>query len=148
VFAGEGSQVEGVDVPVVLLGPGLQIQAGTLQRVLVEQSLVVNDHAALVEVVEVLREGLDLLVAVNSVGTVLWVAGEAIAQCQQEVEAVSPRPDGVCVGPYLDVGVAAPNPGRVVSVCEYVQSRAHQCLGEILARGINSVTGATSDAPH
>jgi hypothetical protein len=141
LLAGEAAQVERVDVPVVLLGALLEV--GDLGGV--EQPLVVDDDPALAEVVEVLRERLDLLVAV--VGLLLGIPSEAVAEREQEVVPVAAGLDLLVARSDLYVRVAAADPRRVVAVREDVQPRPHQGLREVLARRVDPVTGTTRDSP-
>jgi hypothetical protein len=140
-LAGHPAEVEGVDVPVVLLDAFLEVG----DCLGVDEPLVVDDNAALAELVEVLRQRFDLLVAV--VGVLLWVSSEGIAQCQQEVVTVAPRGYPVGAGPNLDVRVAAADARRIVSVGEYVETGPHQCFREVLARRVDPVAGTARDSP-
>jgi hypothetical protein len=70
-------------VPVVLVGAFLEV-LGVLRG---EESLVVDDDAALAEFVEVLVERLGALVAVD--GTLALVAGEGVTQ-REEAATSSP----------------------------------------------------------
>ena len=141
-LAGHAAEVQRVDVPVVRLDAGLEV--GDVLDV--DESLVVDDDATLPEVVEVLGEGFDLLRAVVCV--LLGVAGEGVAERQEEVVAVAPGPDRLGRRPHLDVGVAAPDPRGVVSVREDVESRPHQRLREVLAGRVDPVAGTARDPPH
>ena len=141
VLAGERAQVELVDVPVVLLDALVEV----LHHGGVDESLVDDHHAALAEFVEVLVQRLLLLVAV--VRTFGRVTGERVPQCQEEVVAVAARLDRVRRRADLRVRVAATDARRVVSMCEYVQPRSHQSLGEVLARRGDPVTGSPCDSP-
>ena len=67
--------------------------------------------------------------------------------CLTWLRSVAARPDRVRRRPYLDVGVAAADARGVVPVCEHVQSRAHQRLGEVLARRVDAVAGPAGDPP-
>jgi len=141
VLLGDRAEIDVEDVPVVLLGALLEFR-----YVLgVEQAGVVDDDPALSEIVEVLRERLDLLVAVVSL--VLRVPGERVAERQQEVVPVTARLDVVVGGANLHVRVAPADSRRVVTMREHVEPRSHQGLREVLARRVDSVSGTARDSP-
>jgi len=100
LIARESAEVEGVYVPVVLLYALLEVRnlGG------VEEPLVVHDDPALAEFVQVLRERLDLFVPVD--GLFLRVAGERVAEREQEVVAVPAGFHRIRRRSDLGVGVA------------------------------------------
>ncbi len=86
---GESAKVHVEDVPVVLLDALFEVR----DVVGVEQSRIVDDDAAFVEFIQVLRQGLYLFVAV--VGFFLWVPREGVSEREEEVVPVAPRLDFV-----------------------------------------------------
>ncbi len=75
-------------------------------------------NAAFVEFVEVLRQRLDLLVAV--VGTLARVAGEGVTEREEEVVPVAAGLDGVGADAHFRVRVATADARRIVSMRENV----------------------------
>jgi hypothetical protein len=72
VLAGHAPEVDRIHVPIIFLGPGLEVVLGDV--FLLDEPRVVDDDAAFSEVVQVFVQRLEFLVAV--VRTLLFVAGE------------------------------------------------------------------------
>jgi len=130
-------------VPVVFLGTRLQLRHCDV--VLVEKPLVVDDDAAFAEVVQILGQRFELLVPV--VRFFLRIPCEGVSEGKKEIVAVAARPDVFLARAYLYVGVAAPDARGIVSMSEYVRSRAHQGPLQSSDSSSRSVTGTARDSP-